>query len=171
MVCVYLTKIIVPLTKCSPQFVDMFGEAKQAARELVKERQLASQRLQDQDKPLPPAGTSPSPTSPPAKSPSVISPPVSASGSTSKSPSPSSLTSPGPYTTTTTTTATASSAGGVASSDGTSSGGSDGEKEKKEAPPVVNGSQNLQLEPLKISSNGHTTAGSGTGSSGEVSSN
>ncbi len=135
--------------------MDMFSEAKQAAKELVKERQLAAQRLQDQDKALPPAGTSPSPTSPPVKSPSVISPPVSASSS---SPSPSSLTSPGPYTT------TASSAGGVASSEGTSlpASGSNREKGSKshnEDTPTVNGSQNLQLEPLKISSNGVSTAG------------
>lgn len=135
----------------------MFDEAKQAAKELVKEKQLTMQKLQDQDKPHPPAGSTPSPTSPPVKSPSVISPPVSTSSSTSKSPSPSSLTSPGSY----------ASTGGV-SSEGLSSEGREREEpkeakgtrtksKKEEDEPVVNGSH---LEPIKISN--------GVGSSGEV---
>lgn len=131
-----------------PQFIEQFGVAKLAAQELMKERKLATQRLQDHDKPLPPAGSI-SPTSPPIKSPSVISPP----GSTSKSPSPSSLTSPGPYI----------PAESVPPEVPPAPLGGDKEvkyerKDSKEEAPVVNGSQNSQLEPLKIS-NGHSVPG------------
>lgn len=162
------------------QFIEMFNEAKLAARELMKERQMTTQRLQDQDKPHPPSGSSPSPTSPPIKSPNVISPPVSTSSSTSKSPSPSSLTSPGPYT----TSGGVASEGppGVAASEGppgvvaseglppastereTDKVVKNGRKESKNSreEPVVNGNQSLQLEPLKIS-NGHSTSGEVSG--------
>ena len=70
------------------QFVEKFNEAKAAAKELVNERQLAAKRMQDQEKTLPPAGSSPSPTSPHIKSPSIISPPASTITTTSKIPSP-----------------------------------------------------------------------------------
>lgn len=149
----------------------MFNEAKLAARELMKEKQMTTQRLQDQDKPHPPSGSSPSPTSPPIKSPNVISPPVSTLSSTSKSPSPSSLTSPGPYT----TSGGVASEGppGVVASEGLPPASTEretdkvvknGRKESKNSreEPVVNGNQSLQLEPLKIS-NGHSTSGEVSG--------
>ena len=70
------------------QFVEKFTEAKAAAKELASERQQAARRLQEGEKTLPPAGSSPSPTSPHVKSPSIISPPASTSSAPSKSPSP-----------------------------------------------------------------------------------
>ena len=124
----------------------------------MRERQLAAQRLQEQDKPQPPAGSDPSssPTSPPDKPPSVLS---SNPNSASKNPSPSpSLTSPGLY-----TASTASGGGvGVASSESQQA-----EKErrgsKENSPAVVNGGNPaLHLEPLKMS-NGHTTAAPAAG--------
>ena len=137
------------------QFIERFNEAKEAAKELMKERQMATQRLQDQDKPHPPASSSLSPTSPPVKSPSAVSPPLVSSSS--KSPSLSLTSSPGLHT----------SAGVTverSSPDNPSPSGSNGEKEfqsgrkpsKEEI--VLNGNQSPQLDQVKIS-NGHSSMG------------
>ncbi|XP_064390543.1 homer protein homolog 1-like [Halichondria panicea] len=77
-------------------FVEKFTEAKVAARELMRERQQANQKMADNEKPQSPAsfGDS-SPTSPSSKSPSVISPPASTPGGTMSSHTPL-LTSPPP---------------------------------------------------------------------------
>lgn len=68
------------------QFVEKFAEAKAAARELMKEKQQANQKLVDNEKLQSPGDNSP--TSPAAKSPSVISPPASTPGGTIKGTTP-----------------------------------------------------------------------------------
>jgi len=149
----------------------MFGEAKQAARELMKERQLSSQRLQEQEKPHPPAGSLPSPTSPPIKSPSLVSPSASTSGpASSKSPSPS-VTSPGLL------HAKAMPLGGndleteVSDSGSSASASKDGRGERKSSMseleeqreeqrvPVQNGRPEPPPDSAKTISNGYTSPG------------
>ena len=135
----------------------------------MKERQLSSQRLQEQEKPHPPAGSIPSPTSPPIKSPSLVSPSASTSGpASSKSPSPS-ATSPGLL------HAKATPLGGnnleMYVSDSSSSTSREGrggrkssqseqeEQKEEQRVPVQNGRPEPPSDSVKTISNGYTSPG------------
>lgn len=173
--------MLTPVITSFLQFVDKFNEAKQAAKELMKERQLATQKLQEQDKPHPPAGSSVGntsvSTSPPVKSPTVVSPPAAVTTTTTssiyKSPSPS-ISSPGVYTPPSSASLVGAAVTGSETGSGTGSGGrselveeqlvNDLSKEKEDVESkerksskeekggILNGSRSPQLQ----LSNGHS---------------